>query len=100
MDVYKPWWDEFETELDLSLPLLTLGKAQYFKNETEDDAINGFTSNSLYVAFVKNAKEEEEVEDIDFKQMRTTLNIDNDLIEIESGMFLNVNPNMTTEQNQ
>lgn len=27
VDVYNPWWDEFEPESDLSLPLLTLGKA-------------------------------------------------------------------------
>eukprot|EP00253_Pinus_taeda_P004780 PITA_04780 len=60
VDVYNPWWDEFEPESDLSLPLLTLGKAQYFKDETEDDVINGFLSNSLSVASIKNANKEEE----------------------------------------
>lgn len=73
VDVYNPWWDEFGPESDLSLPLLTLGKAQYFKDKTEDDVINGFISNSLSVASIKNANEEEEVEDIDFEQMRTQI---------------------------
>ncbi len=100
VDVYNPWWDEFEPELDLSLPLLTLGKAHYFKNETKDDVINGFISNSFFVASVKNVNEEEEVEDIYFKQLRTTPNIDTNPIEIESGKFLNVNPNLIAEKNQ
>jgi len=29
MDLYNPWWDVFEPESNLSLPLLTLGKAQF-----------------------------------------------------------------------
>ena len=98
--MYNPWWDEFELQLDLSLPLLTLGKAQYFKDETKDDVTNGFISNSLFFAYVKNENEEEKVEDIDFEQMRTTSNISSILIEIEYGKFLNVNPNLTVEQNQ
>jgi len=40
------------------------------------------------------------VEDIDFEKMRTTPNIDSSPIEIESGKFLNVNPNLTAEKNQ
>ena len=67
MDVYNPWWNEFKPQLDLSLVLLTLGKTQLFKEETEDDVINGFISNYLPVAFVENAIEEEELEDIDLE---------------------------------
>lgn len=100
VDVYNPWWDEFELELDLSLPLLTLGKSQYFKDEMEDDVINDFISNSLSASFARNANAEEEVEDIDFEQMRTTPNIDSNPIEIEPGNFFNINPNLTAEQNQ
>lgn len=100
VDVYNPWWDEFEPESDLSLPLLTLGKSQYFKYETKDDVINGFISKSLSIASVKNANEEEEVEDIYFEQMRTTPNTTSRLIEIESGFFFNINPNLTAEHNQ
>ena len=55
---------------------------------------------SLFVTFSKNENEEEEVEDIDFEQMRTTPNIDNNPIEIEFGKFLNINPNLIAEQNQ
>ena len=32
MDSSSPWWDEFALESDLSLPLITLGKEQYFKD--------------------------------------------------------------------
>jgi len=86
--------------INLSLLLLTLGKAQYFKDETEDDITNGFISNSLYVASIENLREEGEVEDINFEQMRTTQNTDSSPIEIEPGKFLNINPSLTIEQNQ
>ena len=66
------------------MPLLTLGKAQYFKDDTEDDVINDFISNSIFVASVKNENEEEEVEDIDFGKLRTAPNIASSPIEIES----------------
>ena len=52
MDSSSPWWDEIAPESYLSLSLLTLGKAQYFKDETEDDIINGFISISLSVASI------------------------------------------------
>lgn len=55
MYLENPWWDEFELELDLSLPLLTVGKSQYFKDEIEDDTINGFISNSLFVTSIENS---------------------------------------------
>ena len=64
MDLNSPWWDEFEPEFDFSLPLLTLGKSQYFKDETEDDIINGFISNSISVASVRDPGEENEVDDV------------------------------------
>ena len=57
MDSSSPWWDEFTTEYDLSLPLLMLGKAQYFKDETEDYIINGFIINSLSVASIRDLGE-------------------------------------------
>lgn len=40
------------------------------------------------------------MEDIDFEQIRTTLNIDSSPIEIEFGKFLNINPNLIAEKNQ
>eukprot|EP00253_Pinus_taeda_P032635 PITA_32635 len=92
----RPWL----TTTDLSLPLSTLAKAQYFKDETQDDIINGFLSNSLFVTSIKNLNEEEDIEDINFQQMRTTLNTNNIPIEIEPRNFTNINPNLTTEQNQ
>lgn len=40
------------------------------------------------------------MEDIDFEQTRTTLNISSNPIEIESRNFLNINPSLTVEHNQ
>lgn len=40
------------------------------------------------------------MEDIDFEQMRTALNIDSNQIKIEYGKFLNINPNLTAKKNQ
>lgn len=64
MDLNSPWWDEFEPECDFSLALLTLGKAQYFKDETKDDIINGFIRNSLFVSSIKDLGEEYVVDDV------------------------------------
>lgn len=100
VDLYNPWCDDLEPELDISLLLLTLGKAWYFKDETKYDIINGFISNSLSVTSIKNSNEEEEVEDIDFEKMRTTLDTNSSPIEIEPGKFLKINPNLTAEQSQ
>ena len=100
MDSGNPLWYYFEPELNHSKLLLTLGKAHYFKNETNDDMISSFVSNSLFVTSIENSKEEEEVEDIDFEQMRTTVNIDSSPIEVEPGKFLNINPDLTAEKNQ
>jgi len=92
------WWDEFVLESDLSLPLLMLGKAQYFKDETEDDIINGFISNSLPVASIRYLGEEGEEDDVIIEHLKTTPLTISSPIEIEPGKCLNINPNLIVEQ--
>ena len=43
LEVETPLWMELEEEEGIQ-PLLTIGKALTFKDETEDDAINSFIS--------------------------------------------------------
>lgn len=64
MNLGNPLWDEFESELDHSQPFLTLGKAQYFKNEMEDGVISGCISNSLFVTSIEDSGLEDVVEDL------------------------------------
>lgn len=82
-DSENPLWDEFEPESDHSQPLLTLGKAQYFKNEMKDDIISGFISNSLSVTSIEDLAEEDVVEDLSLEHMKTAQSINNNPIEIE-----------------
>jgi len=51
-DLENTLWDEFEPKSDYSHPPLTLGKAEKFKNEIENDIINGFISNPLVVTSI------------------------------------------------
>ena len=98
MDSSSPWWDKFAPESDLSLPLLTLGKAQYFKDETKDDIINGFISNPMPIASNRDFGEEGEEDDVIIEHLKTTPLTISSSIEIEPRKCLNINPNLTTEQ--
>ena len=76
MDSNSPWWDKFVPKSDLSLPLLMLGKAQYFKDDTEDDIFDGFISNPLHVASIRDLGEEDEDDDAIIEHLKITpLNI-------------------------
>ena len=77
-----------------------LGKAQYFKDETKDDIINGFISNSLHVSSIRYLGEEDEVDDAIIEHLKTTPHTISSPIEIKPGKCLNINPNLTTEQNR
>ena len=48
LEVETPLWMELEEEEGVQ-PLLTIGKALTFKDETEDDAINSFISEPTFV---------------------------------------------------
>ena len=100
MDSSSPWWDEFALKSNLSLPLLMLGKAQYFNDEIEDDIINGFISNSLPISSIRDLGEEYEEYDAIIEHLKTTPLTISSLVEIEPGKCLNINPNLTAEQNR
>lgn len=100
MDLSSPWWDEFEPESDLSLPLLTLRKLQNFKDETEDDIINGFIINSFFVSSIRYLGVEYEVDDVIIEHLKTTPHTLSSPAKIKPGKCLNINPNLTTEQNR
>lgn len=74
-DLENPLWDEFELESDHSQPLLTLGKSQYFKNETEDDTINGFINNPVVVTSIDDLGVEDTMEGLSLEHMKTTPNL-------------------------
>ena len=48
LDVETPLWVDLEEE-ESTHPLLTIGRALNFKNETEDDTINSFISDSMTI---------------------------------------------------
>ena len=77
-----------------------LGKTQCFKDETQYGIINGFISNSLYVSSIRNPREEYEVDDAIIELLKTTLHTASSPIEIEPGKCININPNLTDEQNR
>lgn len=52
----KPLWNEFEPKSNHSQPLLMLEKAKYLKDETKDDIISGFISNSIFVTSIENSR--------------------------------------------
>lgn len=90
--------DEFKPKLDKSQPLLTLYRAEYFKDEIEDDIINRFISNPFSVTSIENSREEEAMEDLSFEHMKTTKNIKRNPVEIELVKHLSVNLNLTIKQ--
>ena len=100
MDFNSPLWDEFEPEFDFSLPLLTLRKAQYFKDETQDDIINGFISNSLFSSSIRDLEEEYEVDDAIIEHLKTTPHTISSPVEIKPRKCLKINPNLIVEQNR
>ena len=91
-------------------PLLTIGKALTFKDETEDDAINNFisepTSVNKEVYQILNitlGKEEQEnlIEEALFGDTHIILvlkNLKSIPIEVESGKTLNINPNLSLDE--
>lgn len=88
---------------DDTLPILTIGKALQFKDETEDDSINSFISSpssvssptfqSLHVVMTKYIQEDI-TEDFITETVNVLPNHRSIPIEIESGKTLNINPNL------
>lgn len=42
-------WGKFESKEDNAFPLLAIGKALYFKDETKDDTMSSFINNPPFV---------------------------------------------------
>jgi len=71
----NPLWDEFEPKSNYSQPLLTLGRAQCFKNEIEDDIINGFINNFIVVTSIIDSGVDDNLENLSLENMKTTPNL-------------------------
>ena len=90
---------------DDTLPILTIGEALQFKDETEDDPINSFISSpssvspptfqSLHVVMTDSIQEDI-TDDFITKTVEVILNHKSIPIEIESGKTLNIKPNLST----
>ena len=104
----NPLWVGFDA--DDTLPILTIGKALQFKDETEDDSINSFISSpssvssptfqSLYVVMTESTQEDT-THDFITETVKVLPNHKSIPIEIESRKTLNINPNLSTaETNQ
>lgn len=99
MDLRNPWWDEFEPELGLSLPLLALGKAHISRMRHKMISLLALLV-THFLSLILKIKRMNEVDDVKFEQMRTILHTDSSLVETKGGMYYNINPNMTIKQNK
>ena len=104
-----PLWIELEEEEGVQ-PLLTIGKALTFKDETEDDAINNFISEPTFVnmkiyQILNTTLDEDEQE----KLIEESLVIDTHIvpvlkilknvpIEVESGKTMNINSSLSLNE--
>ena len=93
-------------------PLLTIGKALTFKDETEDDAINNFISeptsvNKKIYQILNTTLGEEEQENIteealvsDTHIVTVLKNLKSVPIEVESRKTLNINPSLALDEEE
>ena len=106
LEVETSLWMEPEEEEGVQ-PLLTIGKALTFKDETEDDAINNFISDptsvnkEIYQILNINLGEEEQenlTEEALVSDTHIILvlnNLKSIPMEVESGKTLNINPSLS-----
>ena len=109
LEVETPLWMEPEEEEGIQ-PLLTIGKALTFKDETKDDAINNFFSeptsvNKKIYQILNTTLGEEEQENIteealvsDTHIVPVLKNLKSIPIEVESGKTLNINPSLSLDE--
>ena len=105
LEAETPLWMEPEEEEGVQ-PLVTIGKALTFKDETEDDAINNFISEPTYVnkkiyQILNTALSEEEQKNIIEEALVSGThivpvlkNLKSVPIEVESGKPMNINPSL------
>ena len=111
LEAETSFWMEQEEE-ERFQPLLTIGKALNFKDETEDDSINNFisepTSVNKEVYQIQNitlGKEEQEnltKEALvgDTHIIPVLKNLESIPIEVESGKNLNINPSFSLDEHK
>ena len=111
LEAKTPLWMELEEEEGVQ-PLLTIGKAWTFKDETEDDAINNFISEPTSVykqiyQILNSTLGEEEQENLteetfvnDIHIVLVLKSLKSVPIEIEPGKTLNINPNLTLDEQE
>ena len=102
-------WMELEEEEGVQ-PLLTIGKALTFKDETEDDAINNFISeptsiNKIFYQILNTTLGEEEQENLieealvsDTHIVPVLKNSKSVPIKVESGKTMNINPSLSLDE--
>lgn len=86
---------------------LTMADVLEFKNQTEDDVINTFINHPTAVsnlrchmieAVLDNEIEEDSLRDINDQTIPTTIVYNSKTIEIKQGKILNINSNMSNDQ--
>jgi len=86
---------------------LTIQEALYFKDQTEDDASNNFISQTesrshtqchMIEAAFDNELEEDPLKDTHDQTMPVTFVANSKIVEIEPGKTLNINANLTSDQ--
>jgi len=86
---------------------LTILEALDFKDETKDDAINKFISQTEFISHIQchmieatfdNELEEDPLKDTHDQMIPVTYVANSKIMEIELGKTLNINANLTSEQ--
>ena len=102
-----PLWVDYEEEYEDVRPVLTIGKALHFQNETEDETINTFIScpNSApqsaqqILATIRDCDNKKGITpETEAKLVPTTIVHNNISVEIDRDKTLNINPNLSPAQ--
>ena len=102
-----PLWAYYEAEYEDIRPVLTIGKALHFQNETEDETINNFIScpNSApqsvqqLLATIMDCDNQKDITlETEAELISTTIVHNNISVEIDIDKTLNINPNLSPSQ--
>ena len=102
-----PLWADYEEEYEDVRPVLTIGKALHFQNETEDETINTFIScpnsapqsaQQLLATIMDCDNKKGITPETEAKLIPTTIVHNIISIEIDTNKTLNINPNLSPAQ--
>ena len=100
-------WDDSEVEYEDIRPVLTIGKALHFQNETKDETINTFISypnsapqsSQKHLATIMDYDNQKVItQETKAEIIPTTIVHNNISIDIDIGKALNINPNLSSSQ--